>query len=566
MGIKDIFPAKASFDKKDKVQIIVEFEELKEAKTYFFIYSIYHLSDRIYTKKLDINPSVKEIRIDIDNVIGEGDMIGYGFEAELYEEGQVISFSNSSFDVLKSCNYAPRYGFLSDFFIKDLGDEEDLKIMNKFHLNVVQFYDWMYRHHDLIPQENVFIDPLGRELSLDVVKEKMNISHKYGMKNLAYGAVYAAGPEFYNKNKDMALYDNTGKPIGFDGFLYVMDISKYNPWRRHIINEFKKAIEIGFDGIHMDQYGFPKEAVSIIEDKKTIRSLREDFPDFINDVKKSLKNSFGDVIVAFNSVNNWPVDTVSKADADCVYIEVWPPNDTYQDLYNIITNAKRYAPLKQVVLAAYIKPFSKDLNVEIEHAQNTAIMAMAVIFASGAFHLLLGEKYGVLNDPYFPKYRELNDKKSIKELRNYYDFIVRYEELLYDFSIVDTTMTCTGGINGEYIFEGAKFSPKAETDKVWTLITEKLGYKIINLVNFTGIENMNWNETKTKRPETIKDIEVTALIVDDIEGIYLASPDFNDGKSIELDFEYVPHGQGKAIRFNVPKLFVWDLIYIVLKK
>lgn len=565
MGIKDIFPAKASFNNGDRVEIVAIFEDLKEDKNYFLIYSLYHLNERLYSKTIDITPFEQERIIEIDNLLDEGDMAGYGFEAELYEDGKAVSISSTSFDVLKSWTYAPRYGFLSDFSLKDLEDEEDLKEMNRFHLNVVQFYDWMYRHHNLISIESVFIDPLGRELSMDVVKDKINLVHKYGMKALAYGAVYGAGPDFFNKNMNMALYDNTGKPIGFEGFLYVMDISKENTWRNHIINEFKKAMELGFDGIHMDQYGFPKEAVSIIEDKRAVRRLREDFPDFINDVKKSLNESFNDVCITFNAVNNWPVDTVSKADEDCVYIEVWPPNDTYQDLYTIITNAKKYAPLKQVVLAAYIKPYSNDLNLPIEYAQNTAVMAMAVIFASGGFHLLLGEKFGVLNDPYFPKYRELDNEKYIKEIRSYFDFIVRYEEILYDLSIVDNTMAYTGGINGEYTFKGADFSPKAEANKVWTMIKEKPGYKIINLINFTGIDNMNWNEPKDKRPNVVKDIEVTALVTDEVDGVYLASPDLENGRSIELEYEYVPHAQGSAIRFRVPELRMWDLVYVVLK-
>ena len=41
--------------------------------------------------------------------------------------------------------------------------------VRRLHLNAVQFYDWMYRHAQLLPPAGRFEDALGRELSLDTV-------------------------------------------------------------------------------------------------------------------------------------------------------------------------------------------------------------------------------------------------------------------------------------------------------------------------------------------------------------------------------------------------------------
>lgn len=54
----------------------------------------------------------------------------------------------------------------------------------------------MYRHDDLVPPEDTFTDLMGRELSLQVVKEKIALCHSYGMKAMAYGAIYAASKDF----------------------------------------------------------------------------------------------------------------------------------------------------------------------------------------------------------------------------------------------------------------------------------------------------------------------------------------------------------------------------------
>lgn len=102
----------------------------------------------------------------------------------------------------------------------------------------------------------------------------------------------------------------------------------------------------------------------------------------------------------FNAVNNWPVDSVKKSREDCVYIEVWSPNDTYRDLYRLIAHARGTKDEKRVILAAYLNPF----KIEPERNLNgsTAQLAMATIFASGGYHLLLGEEGSVLTEAYYP--------------------------------------------------------------------------------------------------------------------------------------------------------------------
>lgn len=561
MRIKDVYPSKAQYKKNEKIEIIVEVENIISPSK--LKCSVYKLHENILTQDKILNPSENIVKIEFPINNTKGMMCGYGVKIELYIKDEKVQESSTAFDILDSWRYAPRYGFMTDFSPEDFGDKDDLKEMNKYHLNVVQYYDWMYRHDDLIPPEDEFIDPLQRRLSLRTVKNKINKGHEYGMEAMGYGAVYAASPEFYEKNKDSALYKNNGEAMDFAGFLYLMDISMGSKWHEHIIREFYKAVKFGFDGIHMDQYGYPKEAIGRVMGVNTIRNLREDFPTLINNTRSYIEEKRGKVSLIFNAVNNWPVETVSKAEEDAVYIEVWPPNDTYGDLYNLISNAKKLTPNKQVILAAYMKPFLKEINTIEEHAENAALLTMASIFASGGFHLLLGENNGVLCDAYYPKYKTVSSESFKKKLRSYYDFIVRFEELLYDFNIIDTTMVNTGGINGEYTISGEKASPKAEANSIWTLIKEKPGYKIINLVNFVGVDNMNWNTAKEKAPAKVKNIVLSLLTCNEIKAVYLCSPDFEQKTLVKLDFEYEETDQGRKLKFEIPILETWDLIYLV---
>lgn len=558
-----VYPAKAQFIIGEEIKIKVELNNAVEAGS-TLICNIYRLQENLFKIEKTVLKEDKEIVFSFNLNNRERYMTGYGVKVEAQRLDGNYDAYYTAFDVVDSWTRAPRYGFISDFFDSDMNDEEDIKEMNRYHINVVQYYDWMYRHHEFIPPKDKFIDPLKRKLNLSVVKQKVEYTHKYGMKAMAYGAVYGAGKEFYEKHKEWALYRNDGKVYEFSDFLYIMDTNRQCKWHDHIINQFLEAVKFGFDGIHMDQYGFPKEAVSSLGGEKSIRYLREDFPKLIDDTKDYIKSKGYNVELIFNAVNNWPVEKVAKAKEDAVYIEVWPPNDTYESLYNLISNAKKYAPQKQVILAAYMRPFLEELNIPIKSAENAALLTMAVIFASGGFHLLLGEGNGILDDAYYPKYRTINDEEFNKRLREYYDFIVRYEELLYDFDISDITMTHTGGINGEYVFSGAEFSVRPKDNCVWTLIKDKVGYKIINFLNFTGITDMRWNEPKDSEPKEIRNIEVTAMLAEEVKEIYTASPDINNGVPEKLNFKYVENENGRAVRFTVPNLKIWNLVYIKL--
>lgn len=561
--IKDIYPSKACFKSGDEIEISIELEENAMEETILDC-RLLRLNQQIETKKIIIGKE-KLVSLTFHIESTKENLKGYGVEVKATYNGQAIDEESTAFDVLDSWISFPRYGFASDFSESDLHNDKDIVNMNKFHINIVQFYDWMYKHHDFIPPSDNFIDPLGRELSIKAVQEKIKKANNFNMKAMAYGTVYAAGKDFYEKHKTWALYNNNGKAEGFDNFLYIMDMSSENGWRNHIINEFEKVIDFGFNGIHMDQYGFPKEAISKANGTEKVRYLRDEFPSFIDAVRDDFDNKGINAALIFNAVNNWPVESVAKSKEDAVYIEVWPPNDTYQALYDLVNNAKTIAKYKQVILAAYMKPFLESMNIDMEYAENAALMTMAVIFASGGSHLLLGGYSGILDDPYYPNYRKIEDKKFIEEIRRYYDFLVRYEELIYDLNIVDNTMTHTDGINSEYVFEGGSFSSKPKENSIWTLIKEKPGYKIINLVNFTGIDNMNWNQLKVSRPKETKNINVKGLIAEKIEGVYYISPDNKSLEAKELEYEYVYHGQGQAISFIIPEIKIWTMVYIKVK-
>jgi dextranase len=304
-----------------------------------------------------------------------------------------LATASTAFDVLDDWTQAPRYGFVSDFRPERDDVEATLAWLTRYHVNGLQFYDWMYRHEQLLPPAETFTDPLGRPLSLNTVRRLIAAAHARGIAALPYTAIYGASPTFQTAHPEWTLLDAEHQPLLFAGdFLRIMNPAAESPWRAHLLREFEQVLEqTAFDGVHVDQYGDPKEGYDA-QDRRVDLALV--FPDFIRASKEVVQRHRGKRgTVIFNAVGNWPIETVAPSDQDVVYIEVWPPHTTYEDLHRLIVAGQRLSGGKPVVLAAYLDP-AWCPNVRLTDA---------VIFASGGFHIELGERRGMLADPYFPK-------------------------------------------------------------------------------------------------------------------------------------------------------------------
>ncbi|MCZ7547221.1 MAG: ABC transporter permease subunit [Anaerolineae bacterium] len=318
---------------------------------------------------------------------------GYGVDLRLLDaDGATLATTSTAFDVLERWMQAPRYGFLSEFGPGRDDIAETMAWCARYHINGLQFYDWQYRHEALMPPEPLYTDVLGRRLSLDTVTQLIAAAHARNIAAMPYTAVYGASPAFYAQHKDWALFQRPDHPYEFGGgFLYIMDPTPGAPWATHLLAAFAQVLdETAFDGIHLDQYGAPTVGRNAAGERVDLAAA---FPAFIDETARVVRAARGDDgAVIFNAVGNWPVETVAPADQDAVYIEVWPPYTGFMDLHRLVANAEALGGGKPVIIAAYIPP-RQFANVRL---------ADALIFASGGYHLELGEPGAMLADPYFP--------------------------------------------------------------------------------------------------------------------------------------------------------------------
>lgn len=537
------------------------------------------------SRKVTVSETGQPFETEINLTLPPETPRGYGFELTVKNGETTVIAASTACDVLDGWPQMPRYGFFANFKAEESEAESNTRAwaLSAYHVNVVQFYDWMYRHEDFIPPTDDFIDPMGRAVSYATVRHKIAAIRKLNMAALAYGAVYGATPAFWEAHPEWGIYQADGTPYSLEKLFYLMDISLGSPWSENILSQYEKAVTVaGFDGIHVDQYGYPKLAYTHGETPQALE-LAQLFPPIINAAAKRVEAAKPGAGVIFNAVNNWPVETVAPTEQKAVYIEVWPPYVEYKDLHDLIVRAQELAGSsdnqKQVILAAYLAPFlpegarpaDNDTTAEAPHAvkgaipadpaerlagrQNAALLATAAIYASGGFHLLLGENNGVLADPYYPHYGHFEPDFVLK-MRRYYDFLVRYENILSD----PTAQPFEYGLEihqGETVVE---VSGDAKAGTVWAIGRRGKTFASLNLVNLAGLSNSLWNAYK-EAPTELSGLTVAVTLPGNaaVKKVWLASPD-GSGAAQELAFrrEELP-GQQK-LTFELPRLAYWDLV------
>jgi dextranase len=408
---------------------------------------------------------------------------GYGVEC--------TGGARTAFDVLPLALARPRYGFVSCF---ERGRDVAPVVRNAraLHLNAIQFYDWMYRHADLVPATEDYEDPLGRPLSLGAVRALARELAAAGSVPVAYAAVYAVGHDEWPRWAWAGLERSDGTPwtLG-DDFLRIVDPSEAR-WLDHFTADLRRAVDAcGFAGFHLDQYGDPKRA---LRGDGTAVDLAVAFVELIQRVRHALP----DAALIFNNVNNYPVWATADAAQDAVYIEVWPPHTGLDHLARLIRDARPLARDKPVILAAYLSVFGTAAEAEALHA---ARLTMATIFSHGAFHLLAGEAGAVLTDPYYVRHHEAGPETRAV-LRRWYDFAVRYGDLLYDTRAIDVTTAITGGVNEELLLGAdAPVEVDPAAGAIWMRTLETTHGLVVHLIDLRNQQDLDWDAPKRSTPD-----------------------------------------------------------------
>jgi len=439
-----------------------------------------------------------------------------------------------------------RYGFVASYTPdRDVAGVSDL--VRRLHLTGVQFYDWAYRHADLMGGGEQYDDALGQPISLPTVRRLIDAVQAAGSRALGYAAVYGVGPGEWTEWSHDGLLKADGTNWSLGDFLYVVDPAAPD-WLRHFTGDLVKATTLGFDGFHLDQYGWPKTALRA---DGTIVDTGASFVALIEGVRDALP----DAHLVFNNVNDFPTRLTARAPQDAVYIEPWAPQLTLQSLADTATRARLYGNGKPVVFAAYQHVYE---TAPAEAADRATALTMATLFSHGSTQLLAGEADRLLSDPYYVSNRVMEPSTEAL-LKRWYDFLVAHDALLMPPEITEVTHSYVGGYNGDVdVGFASGTSETAIAGRIWRRVTRAGSRLVVHLINLADQTDTLWDAPRAPFTPQQGMLRVRRL-KDRTPRVRIADPD-GIGRLVEV----TPIIDAEAVTVTLPPLNVWHLITIDL--
>jgi len=459
-------------------------------------------------------------------------------------------------DVSSDWTKFPRYGFLSEFGAMTARERSDvLDELNRYRSNGLQFYDWHHKHHRPLPldangqPEATWVDIIQRPISFTTVEGYIEAAHARGMAAMQYNLLFGTWEDFaedgvsdrwmiYN-DRYHSFHNQHELSDPFLSNLLLTDPGNA-AWQQYIFDQTATVYEhLAFDGWHLDQLG---DRGTVYDYEGYVVDLPASFTDFLT----QLDQRFPDRAMALNAVDQFAQAEILRAPVDFAYTEVWNRSQ-YKDLVDVILENNRLAAQPvNTVLAAYMQ-YDKP---EGSFNRPAVLLTDAVIFAHGGAHLELGEH--MLSSEYFPNDKLVMDDTLQAQLREYYDFLTAYENLLRDggrfhavpVEVEGLATNAWPPVHGQIAVVGKQFPER----------------QVLHLLNFHGVSSFLWrdNEDAQTAPTARRDLQVSLAPERPVRKVWLASPDFDGGAAQELPFETTDDG----IRFTLPYLGYWDMLVL----
>ena len=513
-----------------------------------------------------------------------------GYMVEVYrpaEDNDEI-LATIGIDVSTDWTRFPRYGFVATFGSdKTLSKtRNEMKWLNRCHINGVQFQDWHYCHDWPLGGTRdgglwaSYKDIANRTIYTSAIKNYIRAQHDRGMKSIFYNLCFGAldgwqergvQPEwFIFKDNRQQTTDYHDLPDSWKSDIYLLNPA--NPdWLAYLAERNDEVYSsLDFDGYQIDQLG---SRGNVYDYNGNSVNLRNGFATFIN----HMKNRHPEKRLIMNAVSGWGASQIAgTGKVDFLYNEVWgnqagsslvSGDGRFANIKHVIDENLSLSPTLRSVLAAYMNYTSDGKNFNTPGI----VMADAVMFALGGAHLELGGDHMLCRE-YFP-YSGMKWHSQLEDwMTRYYDFLTAYENLLRDPWTERTGVKATcSDININ------TWEPQA--NQVTMLAREVGGRQVIHLLNFTQEEAATdvsndymlcWHDNEAKRPwpqrfEALS-IKLTGMSgMGRVRRIWVASPDYCGGAMQEItDYRYT--SSSGTITLTLPSLQFWTMIVVEPEK
>lgn len=563
--IKDIYVDKARFDPGEKPVLTIEIQSEENAELELQV-DVRHLTQSVFSKTSAITLNAGELfTTTLELELPMEDFMAYSVEAYLIRNGEKLDWDMTAAEVASDWSRFPRYGYLTKY-----GNQSDEQIrqtlerLNKHHITGLFYYDVLDSHQKPLAgtvdaPESGWKTLSNSYATYDTVSKLIDYGHEYNMNSYLYNLIFGAYDGFEADGVDPAwgLYkDKNHKNQDYHGdFSDSWETKRlylFNPenihWQDYYLQAAKDALEVyNYDGLQVDSLGSRGTLYDYNGNKV---DLKLTYSSLLKRLTEEL-----DTRVIFNPVSGYgQAEVMQNVDYDIIYEEVWPHDGgSYSSLKSSVDYVRnRMDDDKGIVIAAYMN-YKKEGG-----AFNTAsvLLTNATLMASGAAHLELGDT-GMLKSEYYPGSSLRINEALEAALRNYYSFMVAYENYLRNPEFKENVIRTY--VNDE------KCALDSVVGKIWCFTKENENAdQVIHFINLIGASSDEWvdNYGKQETPEMQTDLMVRQYVEKIPAHVYLASPDMNEGIMQELMFETGTDSQGTYITFQMPSLQYWNMVII----
>ncbi|AQT69212.1 Cycloisomaltooligosaccharide glucanotransferase precursor [Anaerohalosphaera lusitana] len=507
--------------------------------------------------------------------VPDDDFQGYLVEAWLNNGSVAVS----AIDVSSDWKRYPRYGYITEFYSStptSRNTEMLDQLSRDYHINSLQYYDWMWRHENVIQRDSSgnidspWTDWRNASISFNILQDSIAKANDRSIAPMPYFQIYMALDNYQQisgVSEQWGIYSDTNHNNQYSHDAGV-NMWLFNPanmnWQDHLCGEYTDALtSMNWSGLHIDQlgdigggnyYDYWGNSVNMEWALKSMLDRSKDHLDYLETTNPSVQ---GRDALIFNivdgSVGGWAVDEALASKTDIIYSELWD-NDTYGGVTDFIEYAKARTSGKPVILAAYINRYE---NTGGYFDTDSVLLADAAFFASGAYHLELGDGEHMLAQEFFPARDKLIPNDLRPRLKDYYNFITAYQQLLFAPDLV------SGDAGLQWISTpGYNLSGDAAGNTIWFLNRRTADAEIYHLINLLGNDNQwrNVANTPPLRNNVTAKLRLGPNVY--ISGIYLASPDIDHGIMQPLSYIESADPQGDYVSLTLPSLEYWDMIYV----
>jgi dextranase len=364
----------------------------------------------------------------------------------------------------------------------------------------------------------------------------------------------------------MLLYEDNGEAIRF-----LDQIVLANPenvaWKRHFVSAYGAAADaVGFDGFHIDTYGYPRVARDAGGLSVDMRAAYEQFLTFIRSARPT-------DLISFNQVNGVPSAAVLPGEPGFRYCEIWPPNDAWRHFEGLLDRSSGHAGLLSPTssrgalmrgsIACYPPVWGIDTpdgpveGAAREDSLRTDLCTEAIATMLGASALVFGDKSSALCDPYYPKHADLSVTEAASVIA-WRRFALRCRDLFLEGE--DTSWYEIDDENGSVaVISDLPVRPEPVGKALFARVVHDTDRVAVGVLDLTGSEHGRWSESTA--PGEASSVTVRILLDSPrhwkVEAAVLGGAEERFALLPALE---VPHRQGRALEVQLPLVSGWSVV------